>query len=294
VAQAIANALLETQAHVLVLNEYGESRNDCQSTNTNTPIRILHRRLEIAGYSIQVAETPYPTVVATRLPVSKKQPSTMETVFLDSYHVRAATGIPVQVRVNNSSNNNSNGDNNNSKSILVFGAHLEDSDSFNGQLRLDGMNVLLEHIEKEQFHKHYDAIMIVGDLNQQRERDYTSLEWQAICANKQRRDSPTDDGVAEALQQAGFQCSYDKIRRASSSSSPSSSSSANENSTSLNWNAEDPPPSTHWTGTIVDYNYGKDCSSSGTSMKVRGIHVSPCNLSDHRLIVTDWEFASGD
>ena len=55
----------------------------------------------------------------------------------------------------------------------------------------------------------------------------------------------------------------------------------------INWKKNDPPPSTHWTGTIVDYSYGK-----GKDLAVSALYVSPCGLSDHRLLVTDWKWSA--
>lgn len=44
-----------------------------------------------------------------------------------------------------------------------------------------------------------------------------------------------------------------------------------------------PPPSTHWTGTLIDYTY-----FTGPGLELKGVYVSPSNLSDHRLVVSDW------
>ena len=41
------------------------------------------------------------------------------------------------------------------------------------------------------------------------------------------------------------------------------------------------PPATHWTGTIVDYAYGRNLTAEG-------VYISPAYWSDHRMIVTDW------
>ena len=131
--------------------------------------------------------------------------------------------------------------------------------------------------EEEEESPMNDLVLVVGDLNQQREKDYTVPEWQVISANKKRRKSPLNDGVATLLGSYGFRCHFDEI---------------NPSETELNWNPSDPPPSTHWTGTIVDYVYYKTRKNTGTDTKVRGIHVSPRDLSDHRLVVTDLELFS--
>ena len=113
-------------------------------------------------------------------------------------------------------------------------------------------------------------VMIIGDFNQQRKQDYTRDEWQMICENKQRRKSPLDDGVAYLLSAFGYRCICDRPF-----------------AKQTNWSPLDPPPATHWSGTIVDHTYYKD-----DRLLLNGVYVSPSNLSDHRLVVCDWELLS--
>ncbi len=93
-------------------------------------------------------------------------------------------------------------------------------------------------------------LMIIGDFNQQRERDYTAEEWRQIRASKHRRRSPLDDGVPTILFWAGFRRAFDSIPRIGRS-----------------WLCDDPLPSTHWSRTVVDYTYFR-----GLGLKLDGVH----------------------
>ena len=110
------------------------------------------------------------------------------------------------------------------------------------------------------------TLMIIGNFNQQRERDYTAEEWRQISARKHPRRSPLDDGVPALLEGAGFRCAFDSIPRRG-----------------RNWLCDDPLPSTHWSGTVVEYTCFR-----GPGLKLDGVYVSPCGLSDHRMVVCDW------
>jgi hypothetical protein len=114
----------------------------------------------------------------------------------------------------------------------------------------------LNHIQET------ERVIVVGDFNQQRDRDYTVSEWQAIRASKKRRNEARCDGVASLMDNAGFLCIFDQA-------------------SSCNWRGL--PPSTHWTGTVVDYSYFRN-------LYQKGVYVSPCGLSDHRLIACDWSW----
>ena len=107
--------------------------------------------------------------------------------------------------------------------------------------------------------------LLVGDLNQQREHDYTSDEWEQIRSGMEHRRSCEDDGVAKLLMDQGFVCAWD-------SAPPPKT----------NWETSR-PPATHWSGTIVDYSYG--CNISPITMS-----ISPAGWSDHRMTVCDWNW----
>ena len=156
------------------------------------------------------------------------------------------------------------------KYINVWATHLDHSDHYSGKQRSEEAKVLINEAKKtESGIQDPEPILIIGDFNQQREKDYMEEEWSAICANKYRRASPTDDGVDKQLSQAGYSCIWDERPRRA------------------NWKVAHPPPSTHWTGTIVDYTYYKG------SIQCDGCFVSSSGLSDHRLIVSEWIINEG-
>lgn len=117
--------------------------------------------------------------------------------------------------------------------------------------------------------------MVIGDFNQQRSQDYTTREWEKIRQSKKRRDSPVDDGVATKLHEAGFQCIFD--------------SAILDKHVQRNWPVEMPPPSSHWSGTLIDYTY-----FLGPGITLTGVYVSGCGLSDHRMIVCDCLIVNSD
>jgi endonuclease/exonuclease/phosphatase family metal-dependent hydrolase len=139
--------------------------------------------------------------------------------------------------------------------VTVFSTHLDHRDR--NTKRLGEAKTLLEQL-------HGQRLIVAGDFNQQRERDYTTAEWALIQASKAHRASLQDDGVAAAFAAAGFQCCFDM---------PCSQ---------RGWSAASPPPSTHWTGTVVDYAYAKG------SVRLEGVFVVPSDLSDHRPVICDW------
>ena len=147
------------------------------------------------------------------------------------------------------------------KRVFIYGTHLEVNDVHSGRQRQKEVQVLLHHVAGNSGRE-----LIVGDFNQQRQQDYSDREWKEILRNKERRGSPPDDGVASALTKAGFTCCYDQ-----------------EGVANCNWIPGEKPPATHWSSTVIDYAY----SRGGISLQ--GIHVSPSNLSDHRMIVCDWK-----
>lgn len=140
--------------------------------------------------------------------------------------------------------------------IWVVGTHL---DHIDGNQRRKEMEVLLQNLQT----KEDGFMLLMGDFNQQRQHDYSLEEWDNIAAGMASRGACPNDGVAELVQNFGFACSLDF------------------DLAQTNWDTPH-PPSTHWTGTIVDYSYGKH-------MGALGVYVSPNGLSDHRCTVCDWQ-----
>jgi endonuclease/exonuclease/phosphatase family metal-dependent hydrolase len=154
------------------------------------------------------------------------------------------------------------------ENVWIYGTHLCDHDGENGKKRFQELQPLLLHASKRHDDKGLGGVLIAGDFNQQRQQDYTTEEWTRICQNKAKRHSPETDFVAETLAQAGYTCNFDATLIASAE---------------RNWPPTDPPPSTHWTGTIVDYTYFRG------NVQLLGVYVHSSALSDHRMTVCDWQ-----
>ena len=251
----LADVLIDTNSDVIILNEFGVNgrRGNCDR------LTEFCAKLEGLGYVIYEANCPFPTAIASRLPVRD-----WGRTCLDGFR----SGVYVDTILPDG------------KRVRIFGTHLEASDRANGCERLFESHKLIEIADKcVKEHMIGDTgeeerTLIIGDLNQQRQKDYTENEWFLICSNKKDRDSPRDDGVSSVLQEAGFSCNFD--------GSPKDG----FKSVKCNWNErDDPPPATHWTSTVIDYSYFRG------SIDIKGIYISPSKLSDHRMVVCDWELS---
>ena len=284
-AQAVVQTLLEFQADILVLNEFGAS-SVCGSSGssiapedvTEPSRKYVLQMLQAQGYHTIVAaqNCPFPTAIATKLPVEKSI-----SFPLDMW--RSCVAIKVRLTHDSSSDDDDH-------FVWVYGTHLEDSDKDGWRIRRNEMKCLLERVLDEGCNHPYSTInssvMIIGDLNQQRQRDYTPDEWQLILANKAQRESPPTDGVDQLLKAFGLTCIWDTPPPGKNDKDGLDTNWAAPNNTnnSPNSNNHHPPPSTHWTGTIVDYTY-----YNHDRLQLKGVYVSPSGLSDHRPIVCDWD-----
>jgi hypothetical protein len=115
-------------------------------------------------------------------------------------------------------------------------------------------------------------MILTGDLNQQRQVDYSDQEWKTVLApNMKARGVCEDDGVDALLRAQNFYCSWDHY--------PSKT-------VRRNWTTPF-PPSTHWSGTVVDYAYGRNVDPEM-------IFISPVGWSDHRMTVVDWTWNNNE
>jgi len=154
-------------------------------------------------------------------------------------------------------------------------------------------------------------VIVMGDFNQQRANDYTPREWNRIAGSARLRNVPLDDGVSELLETRGFRCVLDDVRRGTSDGGTSTSTSSRDSNNDVptpastststststvrcNWNKHQPPPSTHWSGTTIDYTYyysnndKANTSTTTTTIAPHGVYVGSAGFSDHRMTVTDW------
>lgn len=157
-----------------------------------------------------------------------------------------------------------------SRPLWVIGTHL---DHLDGSQRQFEMKKLLQTISQE-FHKD-DPIILAGDFNQQRQQDYPKKEWQRIEASMAKRKACRDDGVGALLEKQNFRCAFDQLLQQQQ-----------PHCKNYNWETSSHPPSTHWSGTTIDYSYSRN-------IPVQGVYISPAGYSDHRMTVCDWTVPRG-
>lgn len=244
IQKGLVDAIKDSDADVVVLNEY--SRKIAYRWH-----QTFEEDLKAIGYSyVECATVDYPTAIATRLKVKQYKEIQL------SYD-RSALLAQVQTK--------------NGTLVWVIGTHINFAC---GEQRMEEMQALVTELEK--FFVLDDMrwcskkncatkIVLVGDLNQQRENDYAPEEWELIRSGMETRGSCQDDGVAQLLSDQGFVCAWD-------SKAP--------HPPKTNWETAH-PPATHWSGTIVDYSYGRNVSPLNVS-------VGPDGWSDHRMTVCDW------
>lgn len=247
-SKQIISTILQADADCIILNEY-------HWYDRERAHHELETALQRQGFNTIMCGTVYcPTFIATRWSTSH----TTEWVLS-----RERSALVLQVM------------NDQGESLTVIGTHLDHQD---GAQRYTEMRNLLQELFRTQRNRnpqeendHCNSndvlpgtrIILSGDLNQQRQKDYSEQEWNgAIAPNMQRRAACLDDGVDKILQSEGFVCAWDT------------------KPTTTNWTTEH-PPSTHWSGTVVDYSYGRN-------VEANSIYISPAMWSDHRMTVVDW------
>jgi len=252
----ITATILQADPDCIILNEYHWNDSGRTHAQFETTLRGL-------GYTTQICGTVYcPTFVATR----RRASNTTELLLSEE---RSALVLRLE--------------DNEGDFITVIGTHLDFRD---GQQRRKEMQTLLSELvcqqqvsgnPQENYDEHCSEssndfliqentkVILAGDLNQQRQCDYAPEEWDsAIAPNMVKRNTCFDDGVDKLLQNEGFRCAWD--------TSPAKT----------NWTTVH-PPSTHWSGTIVDYSYGRN-------LRANAVFISPAGWSDHRMTVVDWDW----
>mmetsp|Transcript_2163 Transcript_2163/g.3114 ORF Transcript_2163/g.3114 Transcript_2163/m.3114 type:complete len:324 (-) Transcript_2163:70-1041(-) len=243
IQQGILDAIRHADADVVVLNEY----HHCQ---------YFENQLKSMGYSSLLwTSKGCPTAIATRLRVDLQKDIRL------SYE-RSALLMRVQVPHDNES------------CVWVVGTHL---DYQNGKQRNREIRVLLDKLgtmgilSNDEATSAVKRTVLVGDLNQQRPHDYAPHEWRRIRSGMVYRRSCQDDGVSKLLTDQGFVCAWDY-----------NDNSKEATTTRTNWETPH-PPSTHWSGTIVDYSYGRNITAVAVS-------IDSVACSDHRMTVCDWSW----
>mmetsp|Transcript_4384 Transcript_4384/g.9231 ORF Transcript_4384/g.9231 Transcript_4384/m.9231 type:complete len:425 (+) Transcript_4384:43-1317(+) len=294
-------AMLQANADVIVLNEYTWG-------GAEPPWRIyqqLEQQLQNHGYNHWlVGSVSCPTFLATRCQLTTQLGE--ERLSIERSALVASIQVPSREENEDDSTNE---DRASSKTVIhIIGTHL---DFCNGKQRFQEMQQLMNQFvrplrkqhEQQQQQKKRDTeaaattpnILILGDLNQQRQKDYDKEEWRRIAQSMDHRRAPRDDGVASLLHREGFGCAWDypppDRQQQQQQQPPPSMKRTNfwyghnhDNESLLPPSCPPLPPSTHWSGTIVDYSY------SSTNLSAVGCYVSPyVGLSDHRMTVCDWK-----
>jgi len=301
ITAGIIRSICESDCDVLVLNEihWREVEDDCNGNGnhdyssyhcegTKRAIRtsqaLLEELLRLRGYHYSMVSEhgDTPTLIATR----KRVLASKEVVLS---HNRSALCLKIELPSDGS--------------CWVVGTHL---DAFDAHGRRSEIRTLLEEADSSNTAAAAAAVvpnLLMGDFNQQRRRDYTPFEWERVASSADLRGVPVDDGVAGILEEAGFRCALDHVRDNDDDDSNIDNNNNNKN-VSCNWNQARPPPSTHWSGTTIDYTYYSNPNShqhdssttntttttttTTTTIHPHGVYVGPAGFSDHRMTVTDW------
>ena len=271
----LVQEILRHDPDVVVLNEFGAAP-EC---HIGSEACKFQQTMMKQGYTTyKVANVEYPTAMFARLPAVS-----IEDITLDQERHALAMCLlwTPKIDANNVLDKEQ-------KPVWIYGTHLTHKEYWDGH-RHQEMTALLNHVHAHTNQHHDLPVLIVGDFNQQREDDYTPEEWQRILASKERRsarDSPVD--LFGLFEEHGFVCVWDRdddgdVDHEDDDVTPADKSTSDSNPRKCCWIKGQPPPATHWSGTIIDYKY------SSRRLRNRGTFVSPSGLSDHRLIVTDWE-----
>jgi len=327
ITAGIIRSICETDSDVLILNEihwrelqmaqdlhmehYHCDEQTKQSIQSSQSLLEEVLRLRGYHYSRVASHGDTPTMIATR----KKVLSSKEVILSDN---RSALCVLIE---------------SGSSCCWVVGTHL---DAFDAEGRRNEIRTLLEQQNEANNNNNNNyanvPILIAGDFNQQRSKDYTSSEWKKVAGSADLRGVPLDDGVACILEKGGFKCILDDVKfklsqndngsnsNTSNTSNDSNRDDENETNSDLggdnnvlcNWNQAQPPPSTHWSGTTIDYTYysnhnsprrsdsdsdttttadtstSTSTSTSTTNIAPHGVYVGRAGFSDHRMTVTDW------
>eukprot|EP00040_Diaphanoeca_grandis_P016646 m.86188 g.86188 ORF g.86188 m.86188 type:complete len:329 (+) comp25940_c1_seq1:245-1231(+) len=258
--EEVAAIILKHDPDVIALQECSSV---CATSSSDTPIgklslsqlsmdprtdallRMLHEKGITTWIDSGVA---FPTVIGTRLKHQMLDQTTISPY--DSYDQRGAAAIRVETA--------------SGKLLLFYGAHLNHLDRPVGRRKAESQQIL-EHIHNQQ---HVGAVVVAADFNEQRPQHYADEERDLINASKKRRNSTTlEDLVGKTFENEGFVCSFDAT------------------GAKHNWQQPEGvsrPPMTHWTGTAIDYSYGKGITCDGVYVD----HSS--HASDHTPVITDW------
>lgn len=167
----VAELILAHNPDVVCLQEFGYAPGQ-RSRKADQSDRIaglvsLAKLLEDAGHVVHIAETPWPSMIATRLPLAT--PKAVTKIQMDED--RGAVGVTVHLH--------RGGDE--ALPLTVFSTHLDHRDR--STRRLDEAKTLLKQLHKQGLTSPTSRVIVAGDFNQQRQQDYHGSEWALIQAS---------------------------------------------------------------------------------------------------------------
>jgi len=153
----------------------------------------------------------------------------------------------------------------NNQQIRIYNTHLDVWDE-SGKMRQSEVAELLEHIKNED--EDIDNVIIVGDFNETRERDYqysinNKKAWDLIKEDDAKRNFPTPTFVEDGFEKAGYKDAYTVLPKKR-------------------------PILTSWTGKIIDFGYLKP---NGTAY-FEDVNAYYDKSSDHTPIIFDIAFTA--
>ncbi|CAB9520513.1 expressed unknown protein [Seminavis robusta] len=142
-ARRIADRVLETNADVIILNEFGVkplvTNKSLKRSWSDQPADIRRERLERHGYTFHTSSCYFPMVVATKLPVV----GPVVKFGLDMS--RAVVAVPVAPPQHN---NKSNKGTTTTTPLWIYGTHLEAGDDAQGKYRRSEMKQFLAVLQR--------------------------------------------------------------------------------------------------------------------------------------------------
>ena len=280
--RTVANVVLGLNPDVVVLQEAGRDpsiyADVCWQVHCDR-VRDLTDILKEVGFDICSTKcgNPFLVAVAARHTISKATPFNLDNGHEWKHLVSTAPGELYRDKNNNKLKINESRTANyvqvklgGEVDIRFYATHLHHNNYTrdNNGARAAEMRELLKHQGVD------GAALVVGDMNQQRQKDYSPDEW-AIIQSRVKGDRAEDDGVDTLLQAMGFRACWDL---------PAQRNFPGAGTHDPNAGA---PPMTHWTGTTVDYVYFQ---SKMAGVHPLGVYVYFTKESDHLPIVVDIGF----
>jgi len=269
ITRGIADSIFEGKPDVIVLNEYiwiDRRGNGRKQATRVSPQKLFQQELRRQGYAFYCGKNKRTQAVDS--------PTFIATTKVVRHYLEIPLSIDRSALCVQIDTEDDNG-------LWIIGTHL---DAWDGDKRKQEMTKLLKYIQDHNgmFHPQ-GPVIIVGDFNQQRSSDYLPGEWGEVMKSLNQRKVCHNDGVSNLLRNHYFACVFDRPKN--DQKNRKNAKTYMNTAVQCNWGKKERPPSTHWSGTIVDYSYSRN-------VPVHGIYVHPSGFSDHRMTVCDWDLPS--